>query len=43
MDRPGPDEIRRAAKAAFLGIGLGFLLLIVERTRSSSEPGRPKP
>jgi hypothetical protein len=44
MERAGPDEIRRAAKAVFLGVALGFLLLIVGRGRSWSEPGRrPRP
>jgi hypothetical protein len=31
VDRPGPDEIRRAIKALSLGIALGFLLMIVDR------------
>jgi hypothetical protein len=33
VDRPSPDEIRRAAKATVLGVALGVLLLFVERTR----------
>jgi hypothetical protein len=36
VDRPSPQEIRRAGKALVLGIALGFLLLIVERTRPSA-------
>ncbi|MEX0743216.1 MAG: hypothetical protein WD248_02550 [Actinomycetota bacterium] len=44
MDRPSPDEVRRAGKALFLGIALGFVLLFVDRTRSSSAPDRrPEP
>jgi hypothetical protein len=33
VERPSPAEIRRAATALFLGIALGFVLLIVDRTR----------
>jgi hypothetical protein len=36
VERPSPDEIRRAGKALLLGVALGFLLLIVERTRPSA-------
>jgi hypothetical protein len=36
VDRPTPDEIRRAGKALILGVALGFLLLIVERARPSA-------
>jgi hypothetical protein len=34
VDRPAPDEIRRAGKAVFLGVALGFLLLIAGRGRT---------
>jgi hypothetical protein len=34
VDRPGPDEIRRAVKATLMGIALGLLLLFVGRRRS---------
>jgi hypothetical protein len=36
MDRPDPDEIRRAGKAILLGIALGLLLLLVGRRRPPS-------
>jgi hypothetical protein len=38
VERPGPDEIRRAATAVFLGVVLGFVLLILGRTRPPAEP-----
>jgi hypothetical protein len=41
VERPAPDEIRRAAKAVFLGVALGFLLLIAGRGRSRSAPRPP--
>jgi hypothetical protein len=34
VDRPSRDEIRRAGKALLLGVALGCLLLVLERTRS---------
>jgi hypothetical protein len=36
VDRPGPDEIRRAGKALLLGVALGLLLLLGERRRTSA-------
>ncbi|MEX2406398.1 MAG: hypothetical protein WD834_03590 [Actinomycetota bacterium] len=41
MERPAPDEIRRAAKAVLLGIALGFVLLIVDRGRTGVRTRAP--
>jgi hypothetical protein len=31
VQRPSPDEIRRAGKAVLLGVGLGLALLLLAR------------
>jgi hypothetical protein len=40
MQRPSPEEIRRAGKALALGLALGVLLLLLGR-RGRERDGRP--
>jgi hypothetical protein len=41
VERPTSDEIRRAVRAVFLGVALGFLLLIAGRGPSPSATRPP--